>query len=106
MRCRRVGGTQGGRGSLGCAASAPILPGSAVCWKHQAPAESSYLEICSEDTRDLLGADTKQKLEVRWARCVLMKCFISSFHDLQKCNKGLCLKPECQNVKLHEEYES
>ncbi|KAL9825493.1 LOW QUALITY PROTEIN: kinesin-like protein KIF17 [Geothlypis trichas] len=26
---------------------------------------SSYLEICSEDTRDLLGADTKQKLELK-----------------------------------------
>lgn len=36
---------------------------------------ASYLEISNEDIRDLLGADTKQKLEVRQAQWVLIKCF-------------------------------
>lgn len=36
---------------------------------------ASYLEIYNEDVRDLLGADTKQKLEVRRTQCVLIKCF-------------------------------
>lgn len=37
---------------------------------------ASYLEIYNEDIRDLLGADTKQKLEVRRSQCVLIrKCF-------------------------------
>lgn len=37
---------------------------------------ASYLEIYNEDIRDLLGADTKQKLEVRRSQCVLTrKCF-------------------------------
>lgn len=30
---------------------------------------ASYLEIYNEDIRDLLGADTKQKLEVRRSWC-------------------------------------
>lgn len=36
---------------------------------------ASYLEIYNEDVRDLLGADTKQKLEVRQTQCVLIKSF-------------------------------
>jgi len=37
---------------------------------------ASYLEIYNEDIHDLLGADTKQKLEVRSSQCVLIrKCF-------------------------------
>lgn len=37
---------------------------------------ASYLEIYNEDIRDLLGADIKQKLEVRHHQCVLIrKCF-------------------------------
>lgn len=31
---------------------------------------ASYLEIYNEDIRDLLGADTKQKLEVRRSQCL------------------------------------
>lgn len=38
---------------------------------------SSYLEMYSEDIQDLLGADTKQKLKVRKAQWVFMKCFNS-----------------------------
>lgn len=34
---------------------------------------ASYLEIYNEDIRDLLGADTKQKLEVRRSQCVLIR---------------------------------
>lgn len=34
---------------------------------------ASYLEIYNEDIRDLLGADTKQKLEVRRSQCVSIR---------------------------------
>lgn len=39
---------------------------------------ASYLEIYNEDVRDLLGADTKQKLEVRRSQFVLGRALISS----------------------------